>query len=176
MAELIRGVVFLSAALQVLVALCSACSFTVYNNCPHTIWPATLAGAGTPQLPTTGFRLAAGESAQIPASLGWSGRIWARTGCFFDEHGEGTCQTGDCGGKLQCGGMAALPPATLFEITLATSSSTRDFYDVSLVDGYNLPVYAAPRGSAAACNATGCISDLNSGMNELLKKTKKGSS
>ncbi|CAA6662348.1 unnamed protein product [Spirodela intermedia] len=137
MAELVRGVVLLSAVLQALT-LCSACSFIVSNNCPHTIWPATLAGAGL-------------------------------RSCFFDEHGEGTCQTGDCGGKLQCGGMAALPPATLFEITLATSSSGRDFYDVSLVDGYNLPVYATPRGGGAACNATGCISDLNSGCPQELQ-------
>lgn len=145
-----------------LVALCSCCSFTISNDCAHTIWPATQAGAGTPQLPTTGFQLDSGQSVWIPATPGWSGRIWGRTGCNFDGGEAGSCLTGDCGGRLECAGVGALPPATLFEITMGKGTD-RDFYDVSLVDGYNLPVYAAPRGTAGGCNATGCVSDLNSG-------------
>ncbi|MQL70251.1 hypothetical protein Taro_002577 [Colocasia esculenta] len=152
----------LCIVLSHLVTLCSGCSFTISNDCPHTIWPATLAGAGTPQLATTGFQLDSGQSARIAATPGWSGRIWARTGCMFDEGGAGGCQTGDCGGRLECAGVGALPPATLFEITMGKGTDW-DFYDVSLVDGYNLPVYAAPRVAASQCNATGCISDLNSG-------------
>lgn len=137
------------------------CTFTISNNCPHIIWPGTLAGAGTPQLPWTGFKLDPGHSARIPAPPGWSGRIWARTGCKFDSTGAGTCQTGDCGGKMPCNGMGALPPATLFEITLGKGKD-QDYYDVSLVDGYNLPIYATPTGQQGSCNATGCASDLNS--------------
>lgn len=140
----------------------SVCSFTVHNNCPHTIWPGTLAGAGTPQLPTTGFRLDAGQTARIRAAPGWSGRIWARTGCQFDDTGAGTCLTGDCGGQMECLGAGALPPVTLFEITLGDGLGD-DFYDVSIVDGYNLPVVAAPRVLHGACNATGCLADLNTG-------------
>ncbi|XP_056162930.1 pathogenesis-related thaumatin-like protein 3.5 isoform X1 [Syzygium oleosum] len=140
----------------------NSCTFTVTNNCPHTIWPGTLAGAGTPQLPTTGFRLDSGQSIQIPSVPGWSGRIWARTGCTFDESGAGTCQTGDCAGRLQCGGSAAAPPASLFEITLGLGND-KDFYDVSIVDGYNLPLVAVPQGVYGSCNATGCVSDINMG-------------
>ncbi|TMW82841.1 hypothetical protein EJD97_004518 [Solanum chilense] len=29
-------------------------------------------------------------------------RIWGRTNCNFDGAGRGSCQTGDCGGVLQC--------------------------------------------------------------------------
>ncbi|XVE81298.1 hypothetical protein DITRI_Ditri15bG0052700 [Diplodiscus trichospermus] len=137
-------------------------TFIITNNCPYTIWPGTLAGSGTPQLPTTGFELDSGQSVRIPSVPGWSGRIWGRTGCLFDASGVGSCQTGDCGGRLQCDGNGATPPASLFEITLGAGND-QDFYDVSLVDGYNLPIVAAPRGVYGACNATGCAYDLNTG-------------
>lgn len=141
-----------------------ACTFTITNNCPYTIWPGTLSGAGTTPLSTTGFQLPSGQSVSISSvPTGWSGRIWARTGCNFDASGIGTCQTGDCGGRLECNGSGASPPASLFEITLGTGDM-KDFYDVSIVDGYNLPLVAVPRGMSGQCNATGCISNLNMGM------------
>lgn len=137
-------------------------TFTITNNCPFTIWPGTLAGSGTPQLVTTGFQLDSGQSARIPSTPGWSGRIWARTGCIFDGSGAGTCQTADCGGRLECDGNGATPPASLFEITLGKGDD-KDFYDISLVDGYNLPLVAAPSGAYGSCNATGCAADINIG-------------
>ncbi|XP_074372306.1 pathogenesis-related thaumatin-like protein 3.5 [Apium graveolens] len=140
----------------------SSCTFTITNYCGYTIWPGTLSGAGTPQLLTTGFELASGQSVSIPSLPGWSGRIWARTGCTFDAAGAGTCRTGDCGGKLKCGGIGATPPASLFEVTLGHGNDT-DFYDVSLVDGYNLPLIAAPRSMYGGCYATGCATDINTG-------------
>ncbi|CAG7895896.1 unnamed protein product [Brassica rapa] len=138
-------------------------TFVLTNNCPFTIWPGTLAGSGTPPLPTTGFKLDVGQSVSIPSAQGWSGRIWARTGCNFDANGTGKCTTGDCGGKLECAGSGAAPPTSLFEITLGRSPGDKDFYDVSLVDGYNLPIVAFPRGGGlvGACNATGCVADIN---------------
>ncbi|ONM22682.1 pathogenesis-related thaumatin-like protein 3.5 [Zea mays] len=138
-----------------------AMTFTISNYCPHPIWPGTLAGAGTSQLSTTGFKLEPGQTAQLAAPAGWSGRIWARTGCVFDAEGAGVCQTGDCGGRVECRGSGATPPATLFEVTLGQGGGQLDFYDVSLVDGYNLPVVAIPRARQGACNATGCMADLN---------------
>ncbi|XP_016564197.1 thaumatin-like protein 1b isoform X2 [Capsicum annuum] len=109
-----------------------------------------------------GFQLNAGQSVRIPSVAGWSGRIWARTGCTFDASGVGSCQTGDCGGRLECDGLGATPPASLFEITLGTGD-TKDFYDVSIVDGYNLPIVATPQGVHGGCNATGCVSNINMG-------------
>ncbi|RZC17855.1 Pathogenesis-related protein 5 [Glycine soja] len=112
-------------------------SFTIINNCPHTIWPGTLSG--------------------------WSGWIWARTGCTFDAAGVGKCQTGDCGGRLECEGNGSAPPTSLFEITLGAGNG-QDYYDVSMVDGNNLPLLALPRGVyGGVCNATGCITDINRG-------------
>nr|CAB3457469.1 unnamed protein product [Digitaria exilis] len=128
-----------------------AMTFTISNYCPHPIWPGTLAGAGTSQLSTTGFKLDPGQTAQLAAPAGWSGRIWARTGCVFDADGAGVCQTGDCGGRMECRGAGATPPATLFEVTLDGSGGL-DFYDVSLVDGYNLPVVDCG-GGAIACRS-----------------------
>ncbi|CAH9110991.1 unnamed protein product [Cuscuta europaea] len=119
-----------------------------------------MAGAGTPALPTTGFQLKSGQSVSIPCTPKWSGRIWARTGCTFDTSGAGSCETGDCGGKLECSGMGGKSPCSLFEITLG-GWQDKDFYDVSLVDGYNLPMIIAPLG--AQCNSTGCVSNLNMG-------------
>ncbi|KAL5221924.1 hypothetical protein ABZP36_026637 [Zizania latifolia] len=147
----------------------ASCTFTLSNYCSQPIWPATLAGAGTPQLSTTGFRLDQGQSVQVPAPTGWSGRVWARTGCDFDGAGvvgasASACQTGDCGGRIECAGTGSSPPATLFEVTLAKGAGDRDYYDVSLVDGYNLPVVVVPQarqGGGGGCATTGCTADLN---------------
>lgn len=68
---------------------------------------------------------------------------------------------------MECGGIGALPPVTLFEITLGKGLD-EDYYDVSLVDGYNLPVVAAPRVLHGGCNATGCLADLNRGKKPML--------
>ncbi|XP_020186543.1 pathogenesis-related thaumatin-like protein 3.5 [Aegilops tauschii subsp. strangulata] len=140
----------------------AATTFTIANYCAYTIWPGTLAGSGTPQLSTTGFELGPGQTVRLAAPPAWSGRMWARTGCVFDAAGAGVCQTGDCGGRMECRGAGATPPATLFEVTLGKGGG-EDFYDVSLVDGYNLPVVAIPRAlrGPGACNATGCLADLN---------------
>ncbi|KAK1366366.1 Thaumatin-like protein 1 [Heracleum sosnowskyi] len=121
----------------------------------------------------TGFELASGESIHVPSVPGWSGRIWARTGCTFDASGVGTCVTGDCGGKLECGGIGATPPASLFEITIGQGDD-KDFYDVSFVDGYNLPLLAAPRGVYGGCNATGCATDINIGCPKELQVAGEG--
>ncbi|KAI9128366.1 hypothetical protein K1719_001359 [Acacia pycnantha] len=67
----------------------------------------------------------------------------------------------DCGsGQVQCAG-GAKPPATLAEFTL-NGADGLDFYDVSLVDGYNLPMLiVAKGGKRGGCSATGCLVDLN---------------
>ncbi|KAI7995111.1 Thaumatin-like protein 1 [Camellia lanceoleosa] len=46
---------------------------------------------------------------------------------------------------------------------MGISANEKDFYDVSIVDGYNLPLIVAPQGVFGVCNATGCVSDLNTG-------------
>lgn len=104
------------------------------------MWPGVLSNSGSSPLGTTGFTLESGESRSLVAPWGWSGRFWGRSGCSFDSTGQGSCSTGDCGsGQIECNGAGAAPPATLIEFTL-NGGDNKDFYDVSLVDGYNLPV------------------------------------
>ncbi|KAF5740871.1 hypothetical protein HS088_TW11G00951 [Tripterygium wilfordii] len=140
----------------------SAATFTFVNRCHYTVWPGILANAGTPKLDSTGFELPKSGSRSFQAPPNWSGRFWGRTGCTFDPHtGQGTCLTGDCGSnQMECNGLNAIPPATLAEFTIG-SGSTQDYYDVSLVDGYNLPMIIQPSGGSASCLATGCVTDLN---------------
>ncbi|KAL5229509.1 hypothetical protein ABZP36_028285 [Zizania latifolia] len=146
-------------------------TFTISNNCGYTVWPGLLSSAGSAPLSTTGFALAPGASQAVAAPAGWSGRMWGRTLCATTDGARFTCATGDCGsGDVQCNGGGAAPPATLAEFTL-DGSGNLDFFDVSLVDGYNLPMLVTPlsNGAAAAasassgkCAATGCVAELNS--------------
>ncbi|KAK9067404.1 hypothetical protein SSX86_014732 [Deinandra increscens subsp. villosa] len=134
-------------------------TFTFSNKCDYTVWPGIL---GTPALATTGFELAEGKSRSLQAPAGWSGRFWGRTRCSFDGFGHGSCATGDCGsGQVECNGAGAAPPATLAEFTLGSGSGTQDFYDVSLVDGYNIQMIVDVSGGSGGCGTTGCVDDLN---------------
>ncbi|KAL0302459.1 UNVERIFIED_CONTAM: Thaumatin-like protein 1 [Sesamum calycinum] len=138
-------------------------TFTLVNRCSYAVWPGILSNAGTPQLSTTGFALNPGDSFPISVPTSWSGRMWGRTLCSQDSTtGKFTCVTGDCGsGALECGGGGAAPPATLAEFTL-NGADGLDFYDVSLVDGYNLPMLVVPQGGTGGnCSNTGCVVDLN---------------
>ncbi|KAK2368706.1 Thaumatin-like protein 1 [Trifolium repens] len=136
-------------------------TFTITNNCPFTIWPATLTGGGRSQLTTTGLELASKASTTLDISSPWSGRFWARSQCSTDTTGKFTCATGDCGtGQISCNGVGGIPPVTLAEFTLA-SNNGQDFYDVSLVDGFNLPVSITPQGGSGECKATSCPNDVN---------------
>ncbi|KAA8537511.1 hypothetical protein F0562_027119 [Nyssa sinensis] len=143
----------------------SGATFTLINRCDYAVWPGILANAGSTKLDSTGFELKPGGSRSFHAPPGWSGRFWGRTGCSFDVNtGQGSCATGDCGSnQVECNGAGAAPPATLAEFTIGSGSQTsiQDFYDVSLVDGYNLPMTVEASGGSGACGSTGCVTDLN---------------
>ncbi|KNA09532.1 hypothetical protein SOVF_152810 [Spinacia oleracea] len=126
--------------------------FTIINDCTETIWPAIIPGES---FEGGGFVLKPGQSKVITAPAAWSGRIWGRSGCNFDENGSGTCLTGSCGTSLKCG-AAGKPPATLAEFTLGKL----DFYDVSLVDGFNIPMAVKPLHGVGNCSIAGCDQDL----------------
>ncbi|KAJ7966876.1 Thaumatin [Quillaja saponaria] len=137
-------------------------TFTIENKCDYTVWPGILSNAGVAPLPITGFVLQTGESKTITAPTSWGGRFWGRTLCSQDSTGKFSCVTGDCGsGKLECGGSGAKPPATLAEFTLDGAGGL-DFFDVSLVDGYNVPMLVKPEGGTGQnCTSTGCEGDVN---------------
>lgn len=127
--------------------------FTFVNYCRETIWPA-ISPAGE-NFDGGGFALRTGQTMVFTAPVAGSGRIWARTGCNFDRTGNGSCQTGSCGTTLKCG-ASGVTPATLAEFTLASP----DFYDVSLVDGFNLPILVRPLNGRGNCSVAGCESDM----------------
>ncbi|KAM3240162.1 hypothetical protein ACQJBY_053698 [Aegilops geniculata] len=126
--------------------------FTIINKCEATVWPAVTPGGS---FGGGGFELKTGQSAVFTAPPAWSGRIWGRTDCAFDQAGTGKCGTGACGAALKCGASGD-PPASLAEFTLATT----DFYDVSLVDGFNLPITVTPVSGRGNCSVAGCDGDL----------------
>lgn len=153
----------------------STTTFTIINDCSYTVWPGILSNAGVAPLENGGFVLESGKSATISAPAGWSGRFWGRAGCDFSSAGTGTCASGDCGGKLECSGTGATPPATLIEFSLQGPTSPRDYYDVSLVDGFNLPVSAIPKHSSnGTCSIAGCSSNINSDCPKELQVTDGG--
>ncbi|KAK4275104.1 hypothetical protein QN277_018241 [Acacia crassicarpa] len=145
-------------------------TFTMVNKCSYTVWPGILSNAGVAPLSSTGFVLQTGESKTISPPTSWAGRFWGRTQCAQDSTGKFTCLTGDCGsGKVECGGKGASPPATLAEFTLDGAGGL-DFFDVSLVDGYNVPMIVVPQGgSGDNCTSTGCVADLNGACPSELK-------
>lgn len=157
--------------------MASATTFTFVNSCTYTVWPGVLSNAGWPLLSDGGFELASGQSTNLEAPAGWSGRFWGRTGCIFTSSGEGTCASADCGGKLQCAGAGAAIPATLAEFTLAgtQSISNLDFYDVSLVDGYNIPIAVVPTGGSGTCGTAGCGTNLDLNCPTELQVLEQGS-
>ncbi|OEL25929.1 Thaumatin-like protein 1 [Dichanthelium oligosanthes] len=142
-------------------------TFTITNSCDYAVWPGILSNADSPPPSTTGFALPQGQTLVVTVASAWSGRIWARTLCATDSSGTFSCATADCGsGAVECSGRGAAPPATLAEFTLAGGTGGNDFYDVSLVDGFNVPILVAPQAPSLAaangsCLPTGCAADLN---------------
>ncbi|XWS38397.1 hypothetical protein CRYUN_Cryun19dG0127600 [Craigia yunnanensis] len=98
-----------NAFITLYITLAHAATFNIRNNCPYTVWAAAAPGGGR--------QFNHGQVWDLNVSSGTgSARIWARTNCEFDEAGKGQCQTGDCGGFLQCQGYG-VPPNTLAEYT-----------------------------------------------------------
>ncbi|KAL6181919.1 hypothetical protein ACLB2K_048567 [Fragaria x ananassa] len=85
------------------------------------------------------------------------GRVWARTGCNFDASGHGSCQTGDCGGLLECQAYGQ-PPNTLAEYGL-NQFNNLDFIDISLVDGFNVAMDFSP--TSPCDRGIQCTADIN---------------
>ncbi|XP_060871045.1 uncharacterized protein LOC132945350 [Metopolophium dirhodum] len=135
----------------------------VTNNCAFTVWPGIQGNTGQQHLENGGFSVSAYKTHFILSPRTWAGRIWGRTNC----DSQGKCETGDCGNKIQCNGTLGVPPLTLAEIRFAESDNI-DFYHVSLVDGFNLPIrimpnkYSMTSKNITDCKPANCVADLNS--------------
>jgi Thaumatin family len=136
---------------------------TFVNHLSQEIWVAASPDTTHP-LTATGWALPPGQSVTTTVPNQYNGRFWGRTGCVF--HGNaGHCQTGDCDGKFQCTGWGTIP-ATLAEYNLDAWQHL-DFYDISMVDGDNVPMYAYPTSGDApnkvgpnGCVAAGCTTPV----------------
>ncbi|XP_073107171.1 thaumatin-like protein, partial [Elaeis guineensis] len=89
----------------------------------------------------------------------------ACTGCSFDGNGNGHCQTGDCGGKLACTAYGS-PPNTLAEFAL-NQYQNLDFIDISLVDGFNVPMDFNP--TSGCSRGIRCTADIVGQCPNMLK-------
>ncbi|RDX62374.1 hypothetical protein CR513_59303, partial [Mucuna pruriens] len=138
----------------------NSANITLVNQCSYTVWPVLQSSEDTTSLSTTGFILKTGKSFTVTTPATWNGRIWGRTLCTTDTAtGKFSCVTADCGsGKVECGGNGCSPPATMVEIAVGSEGGI-DFYDVSLVDGFNVPVMVVPMNRN--CGSAGCPEDLN---------------
>lgn len=164
------------AALALLVAALAASStasaqttgrLIVKNNCSFPIWLQLENNADTPGVPVLPktppsgaaniLPLTAGEgplTVAIP-NVGWAGRFFPKLGC--DPQTGNDCQGGQALSPCPAGGCQ--PPATTkIEFNYANLATSRDsWYDISLVDGYNLAARITPQGaSGGSCSATSC--------------------
>ncbi|KAF9525250.1 thaumatin-like protein [Crepidotus variabilis] len=161
-------------AASLLLSQVSARTFTVINNCPLTIWPAIFTDLNVAQnVPNhpTGWEALPGSRVSFTVPDNWkAGRIWGRRNCNFNSNtnpGPNSCLDGGCNGGLLCDPNTGtgLPPATVAEWTLQ-GDGNRDYYDVSLVDGYNLPMRI---DNNKGCAKADCPVDLGPNCPDPLK-------
>ncbi|KAG2007236.1 folic acid synthesis protein [Coprinopsis cinerea AmutBmut pab1-1] len=116
-------------------------------------------GNAIPDHPT-GWEAKPGTKVTFHVPDNWTaGRIWGRRGCDFSENpGPNSCLTGGCNGGLLCDPRTGpgVPPASLAEFTLSGGLDS-DWYNVSLVDGFNLPIRIS---NNKGCPVADCPVDL----------------
>ncbi|CAL9113712.1 unnamed protein product, partial [Musa acuminata var. zebrina] len=156
--------VSLAFFVAVLISGAHSTTFNFKNNCPDPVWPASLNNSDKVALSQTGFQLDSGASFSLDAPPAWGGHLWARHKCSTDSSGRFSCLSGDCGtGQVACNGAGGAPPTTLVEFTLQGDGG-KDFYDVSCVVGFNVPVGSnkdmLPSGGSN-CDSTSCRTNIN---------------
>lgn len=160
--------------------------FRTINKCSFPVWVGMQGiskSNGGWRLPFNGgWELESGQTQEIFVPYDFTaGRFWPRTNCKT-VNGQFRCETGDCGPWVQCahdgiqrGGQT---PVSLAEFTLVRE--THDYYDVSLVDGFNIEIAIVPNNRNAPkpshtdpnywCKAPECQRDLKTICPQELKK------
>jgi hypothetical protein len=150
----------LATLLVVCAMTASALELTVTNKCAFTVWLATTPNFQIPPLPDGEVRLDTGNRYVYSiANAGWAGRFWPKYGC--DDAGT-NCLFGQS--SAPCPSDGCQPPAdTKIEFNFPPQPPTSDsWYDISLVDGYSLPMEIIPRGiNQGSCIATNCAMSLD---------------
>lgn len=138
--------------LSLLFHFSNAAVFTIRNNCQQTVWAGAVPVGG-------GQRLEPGQTWTLDVPPGTkTARIWPRTNCNFDASGRGSCETGDCNGLFQCQSFGA-PPNTVAEFAL-NQYANYDYFDMSLIDGFNLPMDFSPNSGVCTRGAK-CTANIN---------------
>lgn len=119
----------------------------ISNNCKDTVTVGVLTNGKSASSPEQSFDLTPGSSQTISKSEKWGGRVWGRHDCSGN-------------GNKGCGVPGANNPASLAEFFFKGMAG-KDFYDISLVDGYNLPMSINPeKGSSSngkySCGSPSC--------------------
>ncbi|GAA0804804.1 thaumatin family protein [Spirilliplanes yamanashiensis] len=145
---------------------------TFVNRSAETIW----IGSGVSDNPVdssaaiTGLPvLAPGETSApvvIPTDSPaghWRGRFFARQRCAGEPGSTFRCVAGDCGNLAdRC--LTAPSPVSLAEFNFDPKDAWAPWYNVSYVDGVNLPVTIAPDGvppaTQGACATMGCATPM----------------
>jgi Thaumatin family len=139
-------------------------SIIIKNNCPFNVWPGYVgtnsltgmpiwgpsgtpspAGSKTPLKPGSSM-LNLGSYQILEVFDGAAAiRVWPRTGCKTNwATGRWECEIGDCGNEVNefdgtCFMGSGRGGISLAEFTF-TDNNGNVFYDLSLVDGYTLPI------------------------------------
>jgi hypothetical protein len=139
------------------------CNFDVWygiSNGDGSSCPGTTCKSPDPNLitnptgaPASSYFLAAQVPGQTPSTIDLSvasyqnGAFWPRTGCTFNSSNDFVCATGSCATMSNsgtCNSTGALiqpqAPFTKFEANLNSIPGTDGIYDVSAINGMNVPV------------------------------------
>ncbi|SFR28707.1 Thaumatin family protein [Lentzea waywayandensis] len=108
-------------------------------------------------------KLEAGESVSVHIPLGqkneWSGKFFARQHCKGEPGSTFHCLVGDCGARpSHC--TTGEQPASLAEFTFAPRDEPAPWYNVSYVNGVNVPITINPTNgpppNGQFCGTAGC--------------------
>ncbi|GAA6014267.1 hypothetical protein JCM8202_005217 [Rhodotorula sphaerocarpa] len=156
---MLRTTVFVFAFTSAVADLVAAQrTFVVVNKCSETLWPAVINFVNPSSNLYKGIRgweAPPGHTQTLSLPSKWNGRIWPRRDCSFDSNGKGSCLSGNCGSGLDCED-ADEGFLSLGEFNL-DSWNGQDFYDLSFVAGFNVPMSIAPDG----CQELKCSDDIN---------------
>jgi hypothetical protein len=124
----------------------------IENHCTYTVWADAIPISTMPN--NKPLKLESGQAFQLTwPQTGWSGRIWGRTRC--SPAADGSIPFGNCIADT-------LNANSLIELTMGDP----DFYDISLVDGFNAPIGLIVIGQALNpadiynCGSPVCAKDL----------------
>ena len=121
--------IFAVIAVLVAAGTVQAQTFTVVNNCNQTIYPGVLP-ASTYQ--NGGWTMGPNTQVSFAIPSNFSGRLWG-------NH------------------LSSNPSSTLAEFTLSGQSGGIDFWDISAVDGFDLPMSITPANGSESVTATGSV-------------------